>query len=663
MVSRRSLLRAFGLAVPGITVLEGLRRAGSSLGFDSQNGQKQDESAFFRKGWERDLGAYRLPDWFTSNRVQAHTGLSLKWLGRREFSQAPAIVADLGAHVLTRYIKTGDEDPWWPTATMTSANSNSLADQALLVRGTALRRDLVRRMIEDTHAQGLRFIAYYWHMADATASRLHPEWVCRGPGGRIIRHRRRGNHLDITSAYREVTLQRLLELGALGVDGIYFDERHLPDDGCWRTELAQGFRDETGSDPPRQKDENDPLYCSFLDYQAYRVEETFAYWRREVHARYPELVFIISTAVVPALVNRRMTTNLVRLADSSKNEFYSAISSRFNLRISPKNRDLPQPRRDIRMALGWTLLRDSAEGRPPHIWAPGFVTPRETLAATAGVLTYGGIMNINIYESHLKPTQPRSIEKRESARHAFALGNLISPYLKGTTPLRWGAVHWSELARNRRHGHLARAWRELLWPINEAFAEFVEQGVPVGTVDDFQLENDRLDDYRILFLATPRELTRRQQEAVDRFKVSGGAVIEPDPAWRWDDPNTRAAARRALRAFIEPHLRTTPIQVELPGAKIHAGMFRNDITGNVVVPVTNDFSWVRIRRGRAKRPGSVTPPPPISGVNLFVRAQHPPTRVHDILAGTDLNFELVAGQIRIRVPTFDTFAVVNIEFG
>lgn len=660
MVSRRSLLKTLGLGVPGITLVEGLRRTWGSLGVGSQMEQGQDHSAFFRKGWERDLDDYKLPDWFTSNRVQAHVGLALKWSGRPEFSQAPKILADLGAHVLSRYVKTADEDPWWPTATMTSADDALLADQ-LLVKRYTLPRDFVRRMIEDMHAQQMKVIAYYWHMADATANRIHPEWVCRGLDGRPIKLR--GQHLDITSAYRDVILQRLLELGALGVDGFFFDSKHLPTSGCWGTALAQGFRDETGFDPPRRADENDALYRSFLDYQTYRVEETFAYWRREVHARYPEVIFVISADAIPALWNRRMTTNLVRLADSAKNEFYHAISPGHNGRIFAKNPNLQKPRKDIRVALGWTILRDSAEGRPPRIGGPGFATPQETLAATAAVLTYGGIMNNNVYERDLMGTEPLSVVKRESSRQVFALGNLVSPYFKDTTPSRWAAVHWSELARNRRGGDHVRAWREILWPVNGAFEELGRRGVPVGTVDDFQLDTNRLDGYQVLFLPAPRELTLRQQHTVDRFRATGGTVIEQDPAWSWDDPDAQSAAREALQAQIQPHLATAPVRLELPRAKIHSGMFQNDLAGRMVILVTNDFSWVRIRRKMAKRLKGVTPPPPISGVNIFVRSQRPPKRVYDVLAATDLDSDVVSGRMRVRIPTFQTLAVVNIELG
>ena len=52
-----------------------------------------------------------------------------------------------------------------------------------------------------------------------------------------------------------------------------------------------------------------------------KIEQTFAYWRDEVKAERPDVVFLVSTTTVPALTDREMTTRLVRVADSAKNEY------------------------------------------------------------------------------------------------------------------------------------------------------------------------------------------------------------------------------------------------------------------------------------------------------------------------------------------------------
>ncbi len=45
-------------------------------------------------------------------------------------------------------------------------------------------------------------------------------------------------------------------------------------------------------------------------------------------------------------------------------------------------------------SLGWTVLRDSANGRPTHTWFAGAATNDQVLAATAGALAHGGVLAI-----------------------------------------------------------------------------------------------------------------------------------------------------------------------------------------------------------------------------------------------------------------------------
>ena len=149
----------------------------------------------------------------------------------------------------------------------------------------------------------------------------------------------------------------------MGADGLRFDEVHLPRDGCWHTGLAAAFTKETGLPPPKVKDESDPLYRRYLEFQAAEIEKAFVYWRDGVKKNYPEAVFIVSSTFVPSLVNYRMTTNLVRLADSAKNEYHHALRSGLNLGLFEKNPGLAPPDDDLRMALGWTILRDAAGWR------------------------------------------------------------------------------------------------------------------------------------------------------------------------------------------------------------------------------------------------------------------------------------------------------------
>ncbi len=153
-----------------------------------------------------------LPAWFTANRVHGHTRLTLSdW---HDFTGAAAGFKSLGAHVFTRHAKTGGEDPWWPTGNPQAPN-------------------VVKQFIDSAHAEGLRIFTYYWHMSEKSLHDPHQEWICKTIDGETIPASGRGIYLDMTGPYRELVLQRLLDLAAMGADGLFFDFRHLPPRGCW----------------------------------------------------------------------------------------------------------------------------------------------------------------------------------------------------------------------------------------------------------------------------------------------------------------------------------------------------------------------------------------------------------------------------------------------
>ncbi|MCK5799270.1 MAG: hypothetical protein KAI47_18895, partial [Deltaproteobacteria bacterium] len=281
-----------------------------------------------------------LPAWFEGNRVHAHTRLQLgqfkSWTYNGKdytdkFAKVAPIFSALGVSVYTRHIKTGPEDPWWPSAAP-KVNGQSVlqgsGDRTILLCDQSSGKqtpivlpgnvNLAKKIIDDAHARGLRIILYHLPLADGRISSpypcgspkpLHPEWACHNADGSLALTGR-GVVSDITTPYRDVVLQRLMELAAMGTDGFYFDGTHMPNNGCWGTALQQSFEKTSGQTLPKNltqdqlNNELDPVYRAFLRYQAKKVEETFRYWRDTVKAAYPGVVFLISATYVPALISQ-----------------------------------------------------------------------------------------------------------------------------------------------------------------------------------------------------------------------------------------------------------------------------------------------------------------------------------------------------------------------
>jgi hypothetical protein len=403
-----------------------------------------------------------LPAWFTANRVHGHTRLKFAdWQDDDLFLEAGERFKLLGARMFARDVKTGGEDPPWPMGEPPAPNA-------------------AQQFIDRAHAVGMRISAYYWHMSQESLEGT-PGWVCKTFSGRPIPARRKGLWLDMTGPYRDRVRARLRELGAMGADAVFFDVRHLPPRGCWHSALAQAWEDQVGQPAPDIDPEN-PLYLRFLEFKAEQIEATFAYWRDQVLTDYPNMLFFISTTTIPALTDREMTTRLCRLTDSAKNEYRHALNPKFSKNVFDTG-EIREPTDHVRQALGWTVLRDASDGRPPHIWAAGVPNSDHAQAYAASLLAFGCIANMAVHEHSLiegGPDPPHGKTPLEALKAAFALGNAVSPHLAGTRLMRWAAIHFSERIRNQRGGDYSRAWREVLWPLVGAYQVFAEGGVPIG---------------------------------------------------------------------------------------------------------------------------------------------------------------------------------------
>ncbi len=393
-------------------------------------------------------------------------------------------------------------------------------------------------------------------------------------------------------------------------------------------------------------------------------------------AQYPNVLFIVSTTTVPALTDREMTTRLARLADSAKNEYRHALNSNFSKQVFGESGSerpcetpyvLRKPEDHVRQALGWTVLRDAADGRPPHIWARGVPNSEHAQAFAGSLLTFGSIANMDVHEYHLaEKTEGEAIPQGktplDALKDAFALGNAVSPHLAGTQPLRWAAIHFGERSRNKRGGNFRAAWREVLWPLVGAYQVLTEDGVPVGIVNDQQLEHGELDGYRVLVLPNPNELSHGQQLAVTAFRTNGGTVIENDPAWPWSDPNEGDAAAAAFRAALERHIKAAPLRVT--GGPTGRYAVAHHSPERLVVAVTNDFSWVQIEWEDDAVSAAA---PPASGVRVTWRKgegllQGPNRfgRLHAVeaITGQTLSIEESASAYRVSLPRFRFMALL-----
>jgi hypothetical protein len=184
-----------------------------------------------------------------------------------------------------------------------------------------------------------------------------------------------------------------------------------------------------------------------------------------------------------------------------------------------------------------------------------------------------------------------------------------------------------------------------------------EDGLPVGVVNDDQLERGQLSGYRLLVLPNPSELTDGQRRQVEAFERRGGATIASD-RWPWSDPSRTDAAAAAFRAALTPHRRTVPVVVTGGPPGRYAVAHRKP--GRLVVAVTNDFGWVQDTALMNLGDPVNDKPPVAQGVRVAWTAPGPVRAPRAVEAVTNrvLPARMAGGRHIVDLPPFQYMALL-----
>jgi len=587
-----------------------------------------------RPAWMDELRGYRLPTWFGGQRGQAHTRLSLRWMDKPIFSEAGGAFAAMGAKVFARHIKSGDEGAWWPSAVGA-------------VSPRTKGRDLAQEIIDEAHKSGEKIIAYSRHMEDEAAAAAHPDWVCVDARGKPLSSRR-GKYLCFNSPYADFVQTRLLELVERGADGFYFDEAHQPKQGCWCRYCKKRFRKETGLELPRGYRPFDPLWNKLRDFTNATIERTFLRWRKAIHDKRADCVLLISANSLPGLEAPTLSTRLLRLADSVKTE-WGLADRRGSNRIFEFAPELPRPERGLRLAQGWDLARDAADGRPAHVWTHGFEKEQHILLAAAAVLGHGCIPNLDVQEKDLPDAR---FEK------AFALAARVSPTLVGKRPWKDTLLHYPQAARDQLLTDPLERWQQVLGPFQQAYAALARQRRPFALLTDSQFVEGIPEECRCLVLPSPSRLGPAMARAVAAFRKRGGLVLGYDQAKKsW--PNDLLDAKVFAREL-------PPTQPQVLGgpAKMQVQFFVDAERKQLSVALIQDFSGLQDGfdgKGKARRPKPQRLAKAIEGVTLRWRADAwtAGTTLRDVAFDEPLTITKQGAWRKVRVKAFDTLRLLS----
>lgn len=547
-----------------------------ACGFGSSTDQSQEARA--RTSWLDEVKGYRVPDWFANaNRVHAHTRLSAvaptsqldaptttlagEWLGTPVFNDAPKHFKAMGFDVFTRHIVSGDEPAWWPSA---------VGD----VLPQAKDRNIAREIIEQAHANGMRIIVYYRHMEDRGMAREHPEWVCRDSSGKP--YVSRGLKMCFNTPYRDFVEKRLLELAQMGADGFYFDEIHQPDVCTCPACKSNGKRREE------------------------IIREMFLPYRRAIHKLNPELVLLVSGRF------EGLSHDLWRLPDICK--------------IEPHLAEKYGGEGIHGYALGLTFIRDAADGKPAHLWWSSKI--QSSLLDCAWTLAFGHIFNFDVMEDMIADSE--SDAYRMAQKHT-AMGAKLTPYLKGTVPVRWALVHYPE---GKPDG---LAMKQSVLPV---FRCVMDAHVPTGTIIDSQLRDGIPSECGLLCIPDPDRAPLRDPQVsrqIRSFEKRGGQLVI-------------GTSENNYQQFIREWQGKAPLYAE--GSP--------DVFLLTVYRQVDGDSWTVI----LLNPTSEN----IQSARLSFSRSRKPLRVRSIMDNKDLAIVSLNDRFVVEIPAFSMLSVLSVSW-
>ncbi|MCI5055548.1 MAG: hypothetical protein MRY83_05525 [Flavobacteriales bacterium] len=578
---------------------------------------------------EKTILADNNSSWYEANRIQVHTRLPFKMKDDPVFIEAHKALSNNGVKVLTRFMKGGQEGAWWPTS------SGSTHER--LKPGQNLGEDIITK----AHENDQKVIAYYRHMEDLEMAKKHPDWVCKDSEGGT--YAERGKLMCLNSPYREHVKQRLIELVKIGVDGFYFDSRHMPREGCWCNFCKSLYLKTYGGKYPKSKSFSNPNWLRLREMNNTIVEEVFKYWKNAVSQYNPEVLFLVSSHKWPSLFDHHLSSQLLYEADVVKTEFQKGAlksSSEYAFPFPKNYRIIPK---DIRLSLAWDICRDASK-RPPHVWTPrldrNYANESAALYAAGAVITHGGVLNIDFAEDQLL---------NHSFTKLFDLNAKIGNQLEGFKPLDYFGIYYSERARNQFFGQPQEAWDTHLGPIFGIYESVVRDKLPYQFITDQTLP-DRIDDLSILFCPDTTQLNDVQKALIRKFVKKGGQLILNDPNWDWaSSSGNETASTKFLKQLKEA--KQPPVVAKINNPKVHVNYYQKN--GTIIAIFANQFDHIDVRKKTQKGQEFIKPKDCIGGSLVLESKANSAINLLN-------NQKLVYRDGAIKVPAFSNLLIVKI---
>jgi len=322
--------------------------------------------------------------------------------------------------------------------------------------------------------------------------------------------------------------------------------------------------------------------------------------------------------------------------------------------------DFAEPAFDHQVALGWSIVRDGSQGRPPLMWITSISSEEKALYSAAAAVTYGCIAAMNM---HIRDLEADGARNAAIFSSSFAMGKNVSPYLAYARPIPWAGLHISERSRNARLADRKLMWREVFSPALGAYQVLKEAHLPWVTISDLRLSHALDPRTRLLVLPWPDELTEEQKCVAQEFERRGGHIVRLNPRAGWHAKTHKPGLMKQVASEIQRRGEEPPIKINGPRV-MHAGCFEQHDEKRIVVSLANTWGWFRsTREPNPKLNEGTSQPCPCTNVTItFARTLGQPTRVLEVIRGRELPVEKTNDGWRVPVPLFQINACVVAEY-
>jgi len=415
--------------------------------------------------------------------------------------------------------------------------------------------DYLEGWLEHARPAGIRTVVYFnVHSVKAEHARRHPEWQQRREDGSA-----KEDVYTIESTFclngpwRNWVFDRLRELCAYPIDGIFFDGPVIYADCCYCDSCRRLFKERYDLPMPPKRDRRHPDFPKLVAFQSDTMTAFMRKSREVIKSINPDMLFYMnSNPLGPDWATGRNNRKLAEVQDILASEggfFYGDLLSAEPLWKVGMNAKLLEA--EASSANTPTLVFDCVGHKP---WTYSMLPPTEvrlmwasSVAHRAG--TWLAIMKESVEEpavDDIAPLYDFARRHRAELFESVSLAEVAVMVSKATMNYYAGAdvplTDFTAASRGAEAGNFRdelTGWYRALWSMQ----------VPFDLVDDYAIEHDDLSPYRLLILPNVACLSSGACAALAEYVRKGGTLVGTFETGLYDEHGRRTSGHRLGETF------------------------------------------------------------------------------------------------------------------